>query len=108
MASTLHHLADIRRNHGTGAALKWIADRLARRLLGASMVRVIWLEAERLPEWVRPDASLDFRFLEPEEVRYFAGDPVYELEAAMAEQIEAGSDLCFGALAEGRLAAYGW
>jgi ribosomal protein S18 acetylase RimI-like enzyme len=108
MLSTLHHLAEVRRQYGTAAAVHWVADRLARRLLGASMVRVVWLEADWLPDWIRPDPSLDFRFLEPDEVRYFAGDPVYELEAAMAEQIEAGSDLCFGALAGGRLAAYGW
>jgi hypothetical protein len=112
--SAFHHLADMRRNYGTGAALKWVADRAARRLLGASFVRVLWLEADWLPECVRPGtvrrmvAGLEFRFLEPYEVRHFSADPAYELDAAMAERIENGGDFCFGAMAERRLPAYSW
>jgi len=108
MPSTLHHLAGIRRQYGTAAAVHWVADRLGRRLLGALSVRVVWLDADRLPGWIQPDPDLDFRFLEPEEVRCFAEDPDYELEAAMAGQIEHGGDLCFGVFAGGRLATYGW
>jgi hypothetical protein len=106
--STFHHLADIRRTYGTGAAMKWIADRLARRLVGASISRLLWLEADWLPEWVRPEPGFEFRFLEPYEVRCFSAEPANELDAAMAERIENGSDFCFAALSVGQLAAYSW
>jgi len=106
--STLRNLAEIRRQYGTAAAVRWVAARLGRRLLGALSMRVLWLDADRLPDWILPDPGLEFRFLEPEEVRWLAEDPDYELEAAMAEEIEHGTDFCFGAFAEGRLATYGW
>ncbi len=108
MLSTLRHLAGIRRQYGTAAAVRWVADRLGRRLLGALSVRVVWLDADWLPGWIQPDPDVDFRFLTPEEVRCFEDDPDYELEASMAGQIERGSNLCFGVLSGGTLAAYGW
>ena len=108
MIAGLQRLADMRRQYGTGAALKWAVDRLARRAFGAMTVRVVWLEADRLPEWVRPDPALDLRFLDAREVRGFASDPENDLDPGMAQRIEGGSDLCFAVLSEGRLATYGW
>ena len=41
-------------------------------------------------------------------MRQFAADPENCLDASLADQLAAGRDFCFAALAGGRLAAYGW
>jgi GNAT superfamily N-acetyltransferase len=116
-----------RRPHATWAVVRRTIDRLAHRMLGMDLSRLLWLEVERLTPPAAGiseglsqlscdengtvpfrNAAIEFRFLGPDEVGRLAADPDNHLDPAMADPAFAGGGLCFAALAGGRLAAYGW
>ena len=82
--------------------------RLAQRLAIWDATRLLWLEIETLAPAAGDDGRLEFRFLSADEVRGFAVDAENCLDAALADELASGGNICFAALTEGRLAAYGW
>jgi ribosomal protein S18 acetylase RimI-like enzyme len=106
--SRYQRLCDVRRRHGAAAAVCQVIDRLARRVFGIDVFRMLWLDLEHVGAASPAAGEFSFRFLDEEEVRQFATDPENRLDASLADQLAAGRDLCFAALAGGRLAAYGW
>ncbi len=107
----IKHWAELRRRRGTAALGGWIAYRLAKRLVNARAVRVLWLGGETLDASGVVGAAggdFTFRFLTAEEVGRWATDPANDLDAAMAARVGSGKDFCFAALAAGRLAGYAW
>lgn len=54
------------------------------------------------------DSSFQRRFLTPEEVRRYADDPRNGLSPELADRVDGGLDMCFGAIHGDRLASYGW
>jgi len=108
VAGTLRRWLEMRKRFGAGAAMTWLAERVLRRVANLRVIHLVWLDAQGVRSSVAPDLELTFRALTADEVRWFAGDPANDLDPAMAARIEAGTDLCFAALAGDRLAAYGW
>lgn len=108
MRRALGRCAEVRRQNGTGAMLRWVAYRSAQRLVDVKVGHVLWLEVANINDSLRPDAAYTFRFLSAEEVRAFSPEAEGSLPPAMADRIAAGNDFCFAALAGPRLAAFGW
>jgi ribosomal protein S18 acetylase RimI-like enzyme len=108
LRSHIERLCEIRRRHGVAAIVCHVIDRLARRVFGFDMCRLLWLDLEHIGPASPAGGEFTFRFLDENEVRQFAADPENCLDASLADQLAAGRDLCFAALAGGRLAAYGW
>jgi hypothetical protein len=85
-----------------------LAYRTARQVMTLDIVSVVWLDRARLVLPRLAETALTFRFLDPAEVREFAGDPAADLAAPMASRICTGRDYCFAALDGNRLACYAW
>lgn len=100
-------LAETRRRFGIFAVLHLLADRLAKHILHPDIINILWLNLEnlRLPP---ADPVFSFQSLTAAEVEGFAEDPSNDLRAESAERIRGGHNLCFAALAGGRLASYEW
>ena len=96
------------RRFGTPAVLLRLLDRVAGRVLGLRIIKVVWLDRERLSAELAPPPGFVGRFLSPDEVRRFAANPVYELMPELAQRIESRRDFCFGAMTGDRLACYVW
>ncbi len=106
----LERLRQMRRRYGTGAVLQHLLGRLTRQVAALDFSRLLWLDAAAMAP-VDADEPFTFRFLNADEVRRFAADAENRLDAALAEELLPhgnGENRCFAALAEGRLAAYGW
>ncbi len=101
-------VAELRRRSGTGAVVRRLGYRFARRLVDVSVAHVLWLDVDRVHPSLRPPSGYTFRFLSTEEVRAHSADSGNWLSPAMAGRIAGGLDFCFAALAGPRLAAYGW
>jgi hypothetical protein len=108
MALMLQKLNEIRGQFGVTAAMQFVADRLAKRLAGLQVSRILWLRADALPAARPLPEGFVFRFLEPAEVERYALDSANELDGWLVERAWRGHDLCFAALAGDRLASYGW
>jgi hypothetical protein len=92
---------------GVAAVLHKSFDVLLRKVLRTSIHSIVWLDIESLTGMSPPDPKFTFRFLTPEEVASYAKDPIYYLDAKLADRVREGRDLCFAALAGDRLAAFG-
>jgi GNAT superfamily N-acetyltransferase len=106
----LRHLTDDRRRFGFRKAAAGLFYRVAQRLV---KLRINELMSRPMAGIDLLDTSpecekFEFRALTPSEVRAFAADPSNDLNAAMADRIEAGHDWCFAALYGERLANYSW
>lgn len=108
VTGAIRHLARMRRQFGNRAVLQWLVDRVARRLIHFQVDNLVCFDVDRLGEPPPIEPGLTFRFLTPAEVLTFASDPANEIERTMAQRALAAQDLCFGVIAEGRLAGYGW
>ena len=106
--SRCQRLCEIRRRHGVAAMVCHAIYRLAQRVFGLNACRLLWLDLGHVGSASPDGGEFAFRFLDENEVRQFAADPENHLDASLADQLAAGRDLCFAALAGGRLAAYGW
>ena len=91
-----------------------LAFRAAKRLLGPLLWRetyrcltLPWDQARALPAQASgPAREVDVRLLEREELRRYSREGAYEISAAFVDGLAGRDDLCFGAFAAGRLAAY--
>ncbi len=109
--SRLQRLRQLQRRYGARAVLEHLLDRLAQRLAALGVSRLLWLEAAAINSAAADDERFAFRFLDADEVRRFAADADNCLDPALADQLAPGGNgenCCFAALADGRLAAYGW
>lgn len=108
MTTRLRNLWKLYRRFGAGAVLRRFSDRYARATSGRQVVEVVWLEASSLKLSLEHDEKFQFRFLDTHEIAAFAQDPANDLDVEMVERAAGGLDLCFAALCDDRLAAYGW
>lgn len=91
-----------------------LAFRAAKRLLGPLIWRetyrcltLPWDRARALPAQASgPAREVDVRLLEREDLRRYSRESAYEISAAFVDGLAGRDDLCFGAFAAGRLAAY--
>lgn len=99
---------DIRRKFGVKATLQYAANIVGSRLCGFEALKLVWLPVDEMK--IELDLSDDtiMRFLTPSEVETFAQDPANDFIPSNVEKAHAGTDLCFAALVDGRLASYGW
>jgi ribosomal protein S18 acetylase RimI-like enzyme len=100
---------EARSTYGTIAALQYVVDFVGHKLVGLTVVRLVWLDVARLAPQ-DPVTGFDCRFLDPEEIRSFSSDPTNDLSGEMADRAAGLRDLCFASVSKenGRLAAYGW
>ena len=96
-----------RKQFGWSAAGRLLLDRLGARLLQRHVMEVVWLNLKQA-ESCQPVPGFEFRFLTAKEVWRFSTDPSLDLDANLAAEVERGQSLCFAALENDRLAAYGW
>jgi hypothetical protein len=91
-----------------GAVGRRLSDRVGCVFAGRQVVEVVWLELDGLKIGLDADPKFEFRFLAAGEVASFAEEASNDLDGQMVERAAGGRDLCFAALCDGRLAAYGW
>lgn len=110
----LQRLTQVWRQQGAASCARWIAYRLATRLVNARISRVLWLDHNPPNAPSALERQFVFRFATGEEVRRWAADSDNDLHAAMADRLGSGRDFCFAvltpdrALDAGRLAGYVW
>jgi hypothetical protein len=104
----LNRLGQLRRLGGIWTAVAWVGYRLAQRLTGVSVAHYVWLDVAKLNQALCPEAAFTFRFLSAAEVRNYSTNPENWLNPALADGIEEGTEYCFAALAQERLAAFVW
>jgi ribosomal protein S18 acetylase RimI-like enzyme len=98
---------DLWRRSGTSAVVRTVADRLVNRVVRATLIDVVVLEASPRAGGPAPPAGYEMRFLRADEIRRFAADPAHDLRRDFVESA-AAHHACFAALAGDQLAAYGW
>lgn len=99
---------DIRRRFGVTATLQYAANIVGSKLCNFEALTLVWLPLDEMKiELDLPDDTT-MRFLTPSEVETFAQDPANEFVESHVGRAHAGTDLCFAALVDGRLASYGW
>lgn len=108
MPGKIQRLRETYSRFGFRSVVRSIIDRFGRMAFGMQVVEVVWLDSDGLKLNLDADPKFEFRFLKAEEVAGFATDPANDLDAGMADRAAGGRDLCFAALCDGRLAAYGW
>lgn len=106
MSQVGSRLVDTWRRFGGWAVVRLIVDRLVNRVV--SVVTIIWLDGGSRPVVPPSGGGFEYRFLESEEVRRFADDPLNDLGPEFAERVADGRDVCFAALAGEELVAYCW
>ncbi len=108
MLNRLRTLWKLYRRFGATAVARTISDRIGQARSGRRVVEIVWLEAANLKLSLEHDPRFEFRFLDTHEIAEFAKDPGNDLDEPMIDRAAGGLDLCFAALCDGRLAAYGW
>jgi hypothetical protein len=108
MVNRLRTLWKLYRRFGAAAVARAVSDRIGQVKSGRQVIEVVWLEAGNLKLSLEHDPAFEFRFLDTHEVAGFAKDPSNDLDEQMVDRAAGGLDLCFAALCDGRLAAYGW
>lgn len=103
----LQRLNAFRERHGSTSAIYKALDVVLHKVFRTSVHHVVWLEHNAVASVAATDPRFVFRFLTADEVEQFAQDPSYYLSPTLANSIRRGEELCFGALAGDRLAAFG-
>lgn len=99
--------SSVRQQNGLRNACEWLGERLGSRFLNLGIAEVIWLNLADIQLAGDPPAGYVYRFLTPDDIARFVG-PENELGPQHVERARAGHDLCFAALHNDRLAAFGW
>jgi hypothetical protein len=104
----MQRLGRLVRQFGVRAMIRWLADRVAKRLIYFQVDNLVCFDIDRLPEPPPIEPGLDFRFLAPDEIRACSADPANDIDPWLVERAEAERELCFGVFVNQRLAGYGW
>lgn len=97
----------LRKEQGLGTAGQWALDRVGKYILDIRISDFLCLERQRIQLAGAPPKEFEFRFLTAEEITRFVSAE-YELDERYIRRVAGGHDLCFAALYQDRLAAYGW
>ena len=97
----------IREQDGWRGASMWLFNRVGERLVNLGISEVVWLELPDIKLVGAPPEGFEYRFLSPDELATFVS-PENELSEHHVERARRGHDLCFAAVQNGRLAAFGW
>ncbi|HEX4128932.1 MAG TPA: hypothetical protein VHZ24_02735 [Pirellulales bacterium] len=89
-------------------AVRYFGYRALRRGLGLEVSHAMLFDLSRAGPIDNDSPGYEFRFLSPDDVWAFAADPANDLDAAMADRLVAGDDVCFAAIHGSRLANYNW
>jgi hypothetical protein len=108
MKRKIQTLWKLYRRFGIAAVARSVVDRLGKSINGRQVVELVWLEQSGLKLDLEFDPKYEFRFLKADEVAKFARDASNDLDSEMIKRAQGDRDLCFAALCDGRLAAYGW
>jgi hypothetical protein len=106
--SFLDRVRAFRERFGIIGALRKSRDVILHKILHVSVFTVVWLEVRSIADMAAPEPQFEFRFLTADEVAAFSKDPAYYIEPIMAERVRDGREVCYAALAGGRLAAFGF
>ncbi len=107
MNNPLQILNTTRQLFGWSAAGRLLLDRVGSRLLNRHVMEVVWLDLQQAKS-CQPVSGFEFRFLTANEVWRFSTDSSLDLDPSLVPEIERGESLCFAAMENDRLAAYGW
>ena len=99
---------EIRRQFGIKAMLQHGIDTVGGKLFGFEALTLVWLPVDEMKITLDLPDDTQMRFLTPAEVEMFSQDPANEFVESHVAKAHAGTDLCFAALVDGRLASYGW
>ena len=99
---------EIRRQFGVVATLQYAINTVGSRLCGFEAFTLVWLSVDEMKNALDLPADTEMRFLTAIEVELFAKDSANDLIDSNIEKARAGTDHCFAALIDGRLASYGW
>lgn len=111
MTSLRHKLSKangIRQKFGLKATLQYATNVVGSRLCNFEALTLVWLPVDEVKISLDIPDDTAMRFLTPAEVETFAQDPANEFVPSHVEKAHAGTDLCFAAIVDGRLASYGW
>ncbi|HTN75601.1 MAG TPA: hypothetical protein VL096_10155 [Pirellulaceae bacterium] len=97
----------IKQQNGLSGAFSWLVGRAGWRLINLGIAEVIWLDLNDMQMAGDPPAGFEYRFLTSEDIARYVS-PENELGPEHVARAAAGQDLCFAALQDGKLAAYGW
>ncbi|NQV28062.1 MAG: GNAT family N-acetyltransferase [Rhodopirellula sp.] len=98
----------IRQQFGLTAMLQHGINTVGGRLLGFEALTLVWLPVDEMKIALDLPDDTEMRFLTAAEVESFAQDPANDFVESHVEKAHAGTDLCFAAIIDGRLASYGW
>lgn len=98
---------EVRKRFGLGPAIPYGVCRLLQRFMLLDVTHVMIKDVEGI-ETDYATSPTECRFLDADEIRYFAGDDSNDLDAALADRIDLGYDFCFAGLVDDRLAGYCW
>jgi hypothetical protein len=104
----LHRLGRLYPQFGVRDVIRWLADRVAKRLIYFQVDNLVCFNVDRLPEPPPIEPGLSFRFLTVEELRACSAEPANDIDHWLVERAAAGHELCFGVFVNERLAGYGW
>lgn len=103
----LDRLNSFRERFGIKGAIYKSLDVVLHKAFRAYIHTVVWLELEPVAKMAYSDSRFTFRFLSADEVATFAKDPSYFIDPSLVDGVRSGHEVCFAALEEDRLAAFG-
>lgn len=98
---------EVRKRFGLGPAIPYGVCRLLQRFMLLDITHVMIKDVTEIDADTSTSPT-ECRFLDADEVRYFAQDRTNDLDGALAERIDLGYDFCFAGLVDDRLAGYCW
>lgn len=98
----------IRQKFGLLATLQYATSIVGSRCCGFEALTLVWLPVNEMKIPLDLPDDTEMRFLTPSEVESFSQDPANDFVESHVAKAHAGTDLCFAALINGRLASYGW
>ena len=112
MSKILDRVSNLRRHHGTAAALQWLTARSLEKTLRLEVSELSCLDGNQRSASgaTQPRLNSEFtcRFLTPVEIALFGVDPANDLSVAFASRPTVGLDCCFAVVDRERLASYSW
>ncbi len=92
---------------GWPAALRAVAQGAVNRVVFFRVLKCIQVSKVD-PKYLAIDPRFQHRFLDNATLRYFSGDPKYDLSPEFLDEALAKGDQCYGIIEDDRLASFGW